>query len=100
MKIEIDSVYTLKLSSGEELVTKIVEETDTHYVVVKPATLGQTPTGGIELIPVLYTADHEKKISVNKSLVSMIVFTNSTTSDKYIEAVTGIKPVTNQIILG
>ena len=61
-------VSILKMPSGEEFICKVVEETDTHYVVSKPLTLGQTAKG-IQFIPILMLADPEKNVTIPKPVI-------------------------------
>ena len=49
MKIELNQVYTLKLTNADEVVAKIIEDNADHYVVENP--LSAVPTEkGIQLI--------------------------------------------------
>ena len=38
-------VITLKLTSGEEIVAKLTEETDSYYKLSKPMVIGMGPSG-------------------------------------------------------
>lgn len=61
-------IAVLKLSSGEELVCKIVDEDTQSYTVTKPLTLGQTAKG-VQFIPVLMLADPDKPVIIPKPLI-------------------------------
>ena len=98
MKLEIGNVYTIKLTNADEVVAKIVEINDDHYVVAQP--LSAVPTEkGIQLIFTIFTADPKENITINKTAVAMICTTAEQVSDHYLEATTGIKPVRNSKIL-
>jgi hypothetical protein len=98
MKLEIGNVYTIKLTNADEVVAKIVEINEDHYVVAQP--LSAVPTEkGIQLIFTIFTADPKENITINKTAVAMICTTAEQVSDHYLEATTGIKPVRNSKIL-
>ena len=96
--IQKDQVYTLKLTNADEIVAKIVEINEDHYVVAQP--LSAVPTEkGVQLIFTIFTADPKENITINKTAVAMICATAEQVSDHYLEATTGIKPVRNSKIL-
>jgi hypothetical protein len=85
-------VITIKLTSGEELVAKLVEETATHYKLARPLvlTMGQQ---GIGMVPYLFTVSPEKDIPLSKSTVTVVIPTDKQAADQYIQSTTGIKLV-------
>lgn len=85
-------VVTLKLTSGEELVAKLVEETVSHYKLAKPLVLTASHQG-IGMVPYLFTVDPTKDIPLNKSTVTVIAATEKSAADQYIQSTTGIKLV-------
>ena len=99
MKVELDQVYTLKIANGDEIVAKITAEDDATYTVVKPLTVVPGPQG-INMIHSLFTANPDKNATLNKSQCSMIALARDEVRDSYIEATTGIKPVSNKILMG
>lgn len=99
MKVELDQVYTLKIANGDEIVAKIIEETDTTYTAVKPLTIVPSPQGGINMMHSLFTANPDKNVTINKQQVSIIAPSRDEVCDSYLEATTGIKPVRNSKIL-
>jgi hypothetical protein len=52
------------------------------------------------MIMSLFTANPDKNYQLNKSQCSMIALSRDEVRDSYIEATTGIKPVTNKILMG
>jgi hypothetical protein len=98
MKLEIDSVYTIKIANGDEIVSKVVAEDETTYTVNRPLTVIPGPQG-INMVNSLFTADPEKTVTINKQQVSLIALSRGEVQDSYIEATTGIKPVRNSKIL-
>lgn len=87
--IEVGSIVTIKLTSGEELVSRLSEETDTHYKLSKPLVLTMGPQG-IAMVPYLFTVSPEKDISLNKHTVTVIVETDKPAADQYLQGTTGI----------
>ena len=100
MKVELNQVYTHKIANGDEIVAKIVEETDTTYVVTKPLTVVPGPQG-INMMNSLFTADPDKNVTINKQQVSVVAPSREEVCDSYLEATTGLKPVRKpSIIMG
>lgn len=82
-------VVTIKLTSGEEIVAKLVEETMTHYKLSKPLVLSMGPKG-IGMVPYLFTVSPEKDIQLNKSTVTVIAASDKEFSNQYLQGTTGI----------
>ena len=61
-------IAIFKLSSGEELVCKVVNEDAVSYTVSKPLTIGQTPKG-VQFVPVLMLADPDKHVTIPKPVI-------------------------------
>jgi hypothetical protein len=95
----IDEIYTIRLSNGDEIVTKIIGETETEYEISKPLTVIPGPQG-IQLVMSLFTAEPDKMVILQKGHISMIAPSQDRVRDGYIETTTGIRPVTNKILMG
>ena len=82
-------VISMKLSSGEELVAKLVEETDRGFKVSKPLVLsiGQQ---GVGMIPFMFTVNPEKEVVINRSSVIATQVTDNKFTDQYTQGTTGI----------
>lgn len=87
--VSVGEVITIKLTSGEELVAKLVEETVTHYKLAKPLVLSMGPKG-IGMVPYLFTVSPDKDISLNKSTVTVIATSDKEFADQYLQGTTGI----------
>jgi hypothetical protein len=98
MKVELDQVYTIKIANGDEIVAKIIAETDATYTIAKPLTVVPGPQG-INMMNSLFTADPEKHVAINKQQISLIAPSREEVCDSYLEATTGIKPVRSSKIL-
>ena len=59
--VAVGEVITLKLTSGEELVAKLVEETDSYYKLSKIQVIGMGPKGP-GLMPYLFTVNPDKEV--------------------------------------
>lgn len=88
--ISANEVVTIKLASGEEVITKLVEETDTAYKVSKPMVLSVSQQG-VGLMPFLFTVNPSKDIKLNKSTITVIEVTDPDFAKQYSEQTSGIK---------
>jgi hypothetical protein len=82
-------VVTLKLTSGEELIARLVEDSATYYRLSKPMVLSMT-SKGIGMVPYLFTVDPDKEINLNKATVTVIINSDKQFSDQYMQGTTGI----------
>jgi hypothetical protein len=83
-------VISAKLISGEEIVAKLGEETDTTYEFQRPVSLAMGPQGPA-LTPYMITAAADKLvIVVDKSKVIAVVESQKEVADEYTRATTGI----------
>jgi hypothetical protein len=100
MQLEKELIYTIKISNGDEIVTKVID-VDEHgnFLISKPLTVVPGPQG-IQMIMSLFTANPDKTMTLNKTACSMVALARDEVRDSYIEATTGIKPVTNKILMG
>lgn len=83
-------VVTIKLTSGEELVAKLVEDGPVYLKLGRPMVLTMGPQG-LGMVPYLFTVNPEKDIKLNKSTVTVIEASAKEFSDAYIQQTTGIK---------
>jgi hypothetical protein len=99
MNIEMGEIYTIKIANGDEVVTRIVAATDGMYSITKPLTVIPGPQG-IQLVYSLFTGDPDREYSLSKSACMIIAPARREVHDSYVEATTGIRPVTNKILMG
>lgn len=83
-------VITLKLTSGEELVAKLVEDGAAYYKLSKPMVIGMGQQGP-GLMPYLFTVHPDKEIKLQKSTVTVAEATDETFAKQFLESTTGIK---------
>jgi hypothetical protein len=82
-------VVTIKLSSGEELIAKLVETSDKAYKICRPLTLVMS-SKGLVLQPWLLTVDPDRNITIEKDKVVIIEPTLPEMSKQYIGGTTGL----------
>lgn len=85
----IGEVVTIKLTSGEEIISKLVDNTDNHYKISKPLILHMTQEG-LGMIPFLFTVNPDKDIKIYKNSVVVIEVTDKEFADQYLHSTTGI----------
>ena len=82
-------VITLKLTSGEEIVAKLVEDGAAYYKLKNPQVIGMGPKGP-GLMPYLFTVDPSKEIKLLKTTVTVAEATDNAFADQFIQSTTGI----------
>ena len=87
--ITTGEVITLKLTSGEEIVAKLDEETDTHYKLSRPMVIGMGQKGP-GLMPYLFTVNPDKVVPLKKDTVTVAVPSDQEFAKQYIESTTNI----------
>lgn len=85
-------VITLKLTSGEELVAKLSEETDKYYKLSKPMVIGMGQSGP-GLMPYLFTVHPDKEVKLLKTTVTVAEATDEAFAKQFLESTSGIKLV-------
>lgn len=90
--VSIGEVITLKLTSGEEIVAKLSEETATHYKLSKPMVIGMGQQGP-GLMPYLFTVSPDKEIKLLKTTVTVAEATDAQFAKQFLESTSGIKLV-------
>jgi hypothetical protein len=87
--VSTGEVITLKLTSGEEIVAKLVEETATYYKLNRPMVIGQGPQGP-GLMPYLFTVHPDKEVKLLKTTITVAEATDETFAKQFIQSTTGI----------
>jgi hypothetical protein len=99
MKFELNTVYTIKLNSGEELITKILGEEDGFITIEEPVSIAPTQKG-MQFIPSMFTSEPKAEAKLNINSITLIAVTDDGIKMKYIEMTTGIQVPDKSIILG
>lgn len=83
-------VVTFKLTSGEELVAKLIEDGALYYKLSRPMVIGMGEKGP-GLMPYLFTVHPDKEVKLSKSTVTVAVATDKQFAKQFIESTSGIK---------
>jgi len=90
--VAIGEVITLKLTSGEELVAKLVEDGAAYYKLSRPMVIGMGQKGP-GLMPYLFTVHPDKDIKISKGTVTVAEATDEQFAKQFLETTSGIKLV-------
>jgi hypothetical protein len=82
-------VVTLKLSTGEELIAKLIEDGVLYYKLSKPMVLSMTQKG-VGMMPYLFTVNPDKEIKLFKTNVVVMEVTDKDFATAYTQQTTGI----------
>ena len=93
-----NTVYTLKLNSGEELIAKVVQTEGDFIIIEEPVSIAPTQQG-MQMIPSVFTANPKGEFRLNTSSIMMYAETDDSIKLKYLEATTGLKIPDKKIVL-
>jgi hypothetical protein len=82
-------VITLKLTSGEEIIAKLVEDGPVYYKLSKPMVIGMGQKGP-GLMPYLFTVSPDRAIKLQKNTVTVAEATDEQFAKQFLETTTGI----------
>jgi len=99
MKLETNTIYSFKLSTGEELVTKVVEINDDHVMIEHPILTVISPQG-LQMMPGLFSANLDKPVRLNNSNWAMVAEPREDVRNSWVQATTGIQVPDKKLILG
>lgn len=97
--IKQNQVYTFKLNSGEELVSKVLDIQETYVVIQEPVSIAPSPQG-MGLVPSMFTANPKAEIKLNTNSIALMGETDDSVKMKYLEVTTGIKVPDKKIVMG
>ena len=100
MELVVDEIFTFKLTSGEELVGKVVKIELPVVLLQDPVSIGPNGQGSLGLIPSMFTVNPRSSVRLNTNNVTLIAETDEAVKSKYIEATTGLKVPDKKVILG
>jgi SPX domain protein involved in polyphosphate accumulation len=99
MNLELNTIYTFKLNTGEELVAKLTK-IEADFLEIEHPILTVISQQGLQMMPGLFSANLEKTMRLNNASWALIAETRDDVRDSWIQATTGITPVRKQIITG
>ena len=88
--VSVGEVITLKLTSGEELVAKLLEDGSVYYKLSRPMVIGMGQQGP-GLMPYLFTVHPDKEVKLLKSTVTVAEATDAVFAKQFLEQTSGIK---------
>ena len=88
--IEPNSIVTIKLDSGEEVIAKFVVDLDKYITIVKPLVIMMGPQG-LAFGTWVATMNHDKDINVAKEHIITMGITQDKVSSEYVNATSPIK---------
>ena len=101
MNFEQGKTYTLKLNSGEELITKVTDIfTEENTIKISDPVSIAPAQNGMQMIPSMFTAEPGSSVVLNTNSIAMYAETEDSVKMKYIEATTGIKVPDKKIVMG
>jgi hypothetical protein len=97
-KYDQGDVISFRLVTGDEIIARVSEETDSDYVLDKPCTVLPSERG-MGLIQTVMTADQERKFTLSKNHVIMSGPSIDAMQKHYLKTTTGIEPITRGSII-
>ena len=94
-----NQVYTFKLTSGEELIAKVIQSGGEFIQIEEPVSIAPMQQG-MQMIPSVFTAEPKGEFRLNTNSITLYAQTEDSIKMKYIEATTGIKIPDKKLILG
>jgi hypothetical protein len=99
LALKPNTVYTFKLTSGEELITKVIQSGGDFLKIEEPVSIAPSAKG-MGFMPTVFTADPKGEFMLNTSTITVYSETDEDIKMKYLEATTGIKVPEKKIVLG
>ena len=84
-------IVSIKLSNGEEIITRLEEETADYIKITKPLSFTLGPQG-LGMIPWVFLGE-DGKVTLDKKNTFFIVASKKEASKQYLEGTTGISLV-------
>lgn len=91
-------VVSFKMVNGDELVAKVLEETDAGFAIASPCTVMPSQQG-IGLIQSLFSAEQDAKVFLSKQHVMFHTETLEQMRVHYIKTTTGVEIIAKQGII-
>lgn len=82
-------IVTLKLSSGDEIIAKLIEDTDKYIKVSRPLALA-AGRQGVGMMQYLFTVDPDREIKISRNNVIIFEPTDEEVVKQYIQTTTNI----------
>lgn len=89
-KTDKNTVYTFKIVTGEEIISRVSESDASSNTLLKPLVMVVTPQGGFGLAPAVYSIGPSDTIVLNKRAVVLSGKTESDIATQYLQKTTGL----------
>jgi len=99
MNIKENEIFSIKLNSGEELITRVKKVTPEYLIISEPVSVAPGPQG-MGLVPSVFTANPSGEFTLNRNSIAIVCETEYNIKTKYSEAVSGIKVPEKKILVG
>jgi hypothetical protein len=93
-RYKTNDIVAIRISGGDEVIAKFIEQDPNTITVSKPLALTMTQQG-VGMTQYLMMADMTKNFIFNKSSVVTIQKANKAAADNYIQGTTGIQPASS-----
>lgn len=97
--ITVDEIWTFKLTSGEELVAKVIGVDENELIINNPVSVAPGPNG-VGLMPSLFTANSDAPTRLNTNTIAVYAMTDESVKNKYIQATSNIVVPSKKILAG
>jgi len=98
LSYNIGTIYSIKINSGEELIARVADESETTLTITNPVSVAPGPQG-LGLIPTFFTSE-AKSVTLYKTSIALVAESEDSVQAKYIEATGGIIVPSKKLILG
>lgn len=99
--LESGKIYTFKLTTGEEIVARLVSQNLADgYMTIENPILAALTSKGLQLMPSLFSARPDAEVKLNSTNWVMISDAREEIQSSWIQATTGIQPVSKTILTG
>jgi len=89
-KIEVGTIISVKLVSGDELITKMVGLDEKVIRISKPIAVAMAPNGSVAFIPFMLGADEDVELTINLAKIVTYVAARKELRDAYIQNTSGL----------
>ena len=90
-KFNNGDIITIKLVTGEEVITRFIEETTNTFIVNKPMVLVPTQKGNFGIMPLVFSGDINTNVPLQKTATIMVTIAKKEVASEYTKEVSGIK---------
>ena len=91
-------VVDIKLMSGEEIISRIIEDRTDTYILNKPMALLNTPNGGLGMMATPIAAALGDPVVLNKHAVALHSKCDQELANQYLEKTTGLVTMSKGLI--